>query len=68
MAAKTYSVPAVSCAHCKRAIEQALGALDGVDSVEVNVEGKSVDVVFDEGRLSEDALKERLADEGYPVA
>lgn len=68
MAARTYNVPSVSCAHCKRAIEEALGSVEGVASVRVEVDTKQVEVVFDEARVAEDVLKERLAEEGYPVA
>jgi len=68
MAASTYNVPAVSCAHCKRVIEEALGSLEGVTSVHVDVDTKQVEVVFDDVRVTEDVLKERLAEEGYPAA
>lgn len=68
MSKKTYSVPAVSCAHCKRTVEGALGAMTGVESASVDVERKTVDIVFDEALVSEEALQERLEQEGYPVA
>lgn len=68
MTQRTYSVPDVSCAHCKKAIETRLGTMGGIDSVHVNVDEKTVDVAFDESSISEEAVKEALADEGYPVA
>ena len=68
MARSHYSVPGISCAHCKRAIESALGDLEGVETVEVSVEGKTVDVVYAEDKVSPDTLEFRLAEEGYPVA
>ena len=68
MIAKTYKVPDVSCNHCKRAIESAVGAMEGVEKVEVDVEKKTVDVSFDEARVSEGAVLDALAGEGYPVA
>lgn len=68
MAAKTYHVPAISCSHCKRAIEQALACVGGVTSVRADVDTKQVEVVFDEARVDEQVLKDRLAEEGYPVA
>ena len=34
----------------------------------VDVDTKQVEVVFDDVRVTEDVLKERLAEEGYPAA
>ena len=68
MTQKTYQVPDVSCGHCKRAIESAVGAMAGVSAVEVDVESKTVAIAFDEGAVAEDAILATLAGEGYPVA
>lgn len=65
---KTYSVPDVSCGHCKMAIERAVGGMSGVRRVEVDVEKKSVDIDFDEVVSTEEAILETLKEEGYPVA
>ena len=40
----SFSVPDISCDHCKESIEGAVGALDGVESVEVGIESKMVAV------------------------
>lgn len=68
MTAKTYSVPDVSCEHCKRAIEGALGPMKGVSRVLVDIGKKSVDVDFDESVTPESEVLARLDEEGYPVA
>lgn len=68
MTSKTYSVPDVSCGHCKMAIEKAVGALEGVSRVEVDVEGKTVDIDFDDERAPETTILETLDEAGYPVA
>jgi copper chaperone len=67
MTVKTYNVPDVSCVHCKRAIEGALGRLDGVESVLVDVDHKTVDVGFDQAVLQEAVIVRTLAEEGYPI-
>ena len=67
MTNKIYSVPDVSCGHCKASIEKALGTLEGVGSVEVDVAAKKVQVSFDESRVSETVITDMLAEEGYPV-
>lgn len=68
MTEKTYKVPDVSCGHCKKAVESAVGAMAGVKSVDVDVEGKTVDIAFDEAAVTEDAILATLAEEGYPAA
>jgi copper chaperone len=65
---KKYSVPDVSCGHCKASIEKALGSVSGIETVDVDVEGKTVQVAFDEQKVSEADITQTLADEGYPVA
>lgn len=67
MAEKHYEVPGISCMHCKRAIEDALGDMEGVEKVEVSVEGKTVDVMYDDSVVTPEVLESRLAEEGYPV-
>jgi len=68
MTEKTYSVPDVSCTHCKRAIEGAVGAMPGISLVQVDVDSKTVHVVFEEGTVAETDVLAVLAEEGYPVA
>lgn len=68
MTDRTYSAPDISCMHCKRAIEEALGAMPGISRVEVDVDSKAVHVVFEEDTVAEADVLATLADEGYPVA
>lgn len=68
MTEKTYSVPAVSCMHCKRAIEGAVGAIPAVSRVIVDVDHKTVEIAYDEDALAEADVLAVLAEEGYPVA
>lgn len=68
MISKTYSVPDVSCEHCKRAIETAVGGMGGIGRVLVDIEHKTVDIDFDENVVSQGAILATLEEEGYPVA
>jgi len=68
MTTKAYTVPAISCSHCKMTIERVLGATSGVDRVNVDVDNKMVDVTFDEQVLPESELVRTLTEEGYPPA
>jgi len=61
------NVPDVACNHCKAAIEGAVARVEGVESVEVEVDSKSCAVFLDEsGDLN--AVKAAIEDEGYAVA
>lgn len=62
------SVPEISCAACKAAIEGALGRLDGVRTVVVDVAGKRVSVDFDDALIGQDALVAAIENQGYAVA
>ena len=61
------NVPDVSCNHCKMAIENAVSQVEGVASVEVEVDEKSVTVALAPAGDVE-AVKAAIADEGYTVA
>jgi len=61
-------VPDVSCAHCKMAIENAVGKLAGVARVEVQVEAKTVAVDFDAETVPQGTIEKAIEEEGYTVA
>jgi len=61
------NVPDVSCNHCKMAIEQAVGRVPGVESVDVEVDSKSVNVRLDQSAELQ-AVRDAIEDEGYTVA
>lgn len=63
--ARIYSVPGISCGHCKTAIETEIGRVPGVERVEVDVESKTVLV---EGTATDDALRAAVDEAGYDVA
>ncbi|MBI4497719.1 MAG: heavy-metal-associated domain-containing protein [Chloroflexi bacterium] len=62
------TAPDISCDHCINAITKAVGSLEGVESVDGSPDTKQVTVVFDAGRVSLEAIKEAMEEEGYPVA
>lgn len=68
MTSTTFSVPDVSCDHCKTSIEGAVAELDGVNRVEVNIEPKTVDVDFDEETVQAQAIVDAIEEQGYKVA
>ena len=60
----TYSVPGISCDHCKRAIEGEVSSVGQVESVEVDVDAKVVTVVGGDDA----AIRTAIDDAGYDVA
>lgn len=64
----TLNVPDISCNHCKMSIEGALNGLDGIESAEVNIEGRTVAVSFDDNTLHLDAIVAAIEEQGYAVA
>ena len=59
----TYRVPAMHCAHCQAAVREELSRLEGVDSVDVDLETK---VVVVHGRSLDDAeLRAAIEEAGY---
>jgi copper chaperone len=61
-AARTFSVPGVSCGHCKAAIEQELAAVDGVERAVVDVDAKTLTV---HGGATDAAVIAAVDDAGY---
>lgn len=62
---KILLVDGMSCGHCEKSIKNALGELEGVSNVEVNLGTKKVEV---EGEnLVDTVLKEAIEDAGYEV-
>ena len=59
----TYTVPGVSCGHCVAAIEEEVGRVDGVRSVDVDLATKQVTVRGD-GLLAESVV-DAIDEAGY---
>ena len=62
------SVPDVSCEHCVKTINGALGQLVGVESVSTDIASKTVNLRYDPGQVSMDTIEATLDDVGYTVA
>ena len=63
----TFEVPEMSCGHCKAAIEGELNKLSGVEYSNANLEEGTVEVTYEEGRVSEEQLRSAIEDAGYAV-
>jgi len=64
MTTRTYTVPGISCDHCRAAIEDEVGRVPGVARVSVDVAARTVTVT---GGAPEDAVLAAIAEAGYEV-
>jgi copper chaperone len=62
------SVPDISCAHCVKTINGALGALSGVQSVSTDLPSKTVHLAYDPSQISMNEIEAALDEAGYTVA
>jgi copper chaperone len=62
------SIPDVSCQHCVKTINSALGALKGVKTVSTDIPTKSVHLRYNTNQLSMEQIETALDDAGYSVA
>jgi copper chaperone len=64
----TFNVPDMSCGHCKAAVEGELNKLSGVERTDADVGRGTVEVSYDEGTVTTEALKDAIEEAGYTVA
>ena len=62
----TYSVPGVSCGHCRAAITTEVGKVQGVTDVVVDLDAKRVDVTG--AHLDDGAIRAAIDEAGYDAA
>jgi copper ion binding protein len=68
MESATLIAPDISCEHCQRAIEGAVGKVGGVKKVTVNIPAKAVHVAYDPQLVTLAKIEEVMDDAGYTVA
>ncbi|WBW50176.1 heavy metal-associated domain-containing protein [Peptoniphilus equinus] len=59
-----FSIEGMSCAHCVRAVDEAIKSVSGVEGVDVSLEEKKAVVV---GNFDVNAAKAAVEDEGYTI-
>ena len=62
----TYTVPGMHCGHCKAAVTEEVSQVEGVASIDVDLETKLV-VVQGEG-LDDGAIRAAIDEAGYEAA
>jgi copper chaperone len=62
----TYSVPGISCDHCRTAITDEVSGVAGVSAVDVDLAGKVVSVTG--AGVDDAAVRDAIDEAGYDVA
>jgi copper chaperone len=62
----TYTVPGLSCGHCKAAVTEEVTEVDGVDGVDVDLETKLVVVRGED--VSDEDVRAAIREAGYEAA
>ena len=63
---RVLKIEGMSCKHCVNAVKNALNAIDGVNSAEVDLEKKTA-IVEASDKVTDDMLREAVEEEGYTV-
>ena len=61
-----FTVPEISCGHCKETIESIINSLDNVETVNVDIDQKSVEV-NSSSNLDLSLVSSMLDEQGYTV-
>ena len=60
-------IAGVSCGKCVGKIEQAVSELDGVDSVKMDLDSRTLSVEFDERSITIEEIATEIEEIGYDV-
>lgn len=64
---QTFAVENMTCAACPITVKKAMSRVDGVQSVEVNFDAKTVTVMFDPTLADAAAIAQASASVGFPA-
>ena len=67
MSTTTYLINGMTCGHCVSAVTEAIGEVEGVTRVDVDLD-KGQATVTSEGELDHDAVQTAVAEAGYELA
>jgi copper chaperone len=67
MTNKEFNVIGMTCNHCANSVKRVLNSLNGVSSVEVDLDAKKVTVSCDETIVTNEDITSRITRLGYEV-
>lgn len=62
---RTFTVTGMSCEHCRRAVIEEVGGIEGVEAVEVDLASGRLEV---RGDVSDEAVEAAVEEAGYALA
>ena len=62
------NIDGMTCGGCVKSVDSALTQLDGVQSVEVDLEGNKASVTYDSSAVAVDAIVEAIEEAGFDAA
>lgn len=65
---RVINIDGMTCGGCVKSVDSALTQLDGVQSVEVDLEGNKAAVTYDSSAVAVDAIVEAIEDAGFDAA
>ena len=68
MTEKTFRVEGMSCGHCKAAVEEGLNDLSGVERSNADFVRGTVEVAYDEERVTTEDIRGAVEEAGYTLA
>jgi len=68
MTEKTFGVEGMSCGHCKAAVEHELNGLPGVERSDADFVRGTVEVAYDEERVTTEDIRGAVEEAGYTLA
>jgi copper chaperone len=67
MTNKNIQVEGMTCGHCVETVTKAVGSLNGISQVSVDLDKKQVSVDFDESRTDLDTISSKIIEVGFEV-
>ncbi len=63
----TFSVPSITCSICSNRIRTELGAMAGIEGIDVDLKSQTVKVSYNPSQYQPQDIRGKIADMGYEV-
>ncbi|HHW00915.1 MAG TPA: heavy-metal-associated domain-containing protein [Clostridiaceae bacterium] len=63
----TFNVPSITCSNCSNKIQSALGSMQGVNNVAIDLKTQSVQVEYNPDTINPQEIKKEITTMGYEV-
>jgi len=63
----TFTVPSISCSICSNRIKTELGAMKGIENIDVDLKTQTVKVAYDPAQHEPKEIRSKIAGMGYEV-